>query len=65
MTIGEMSNATFLFLGSFGIYAHLKEPNYMVLAGGIGIISVVICSIVDNKRNKYKRNKYIIYEGTK
>jgi hypothetical protein len=40
MTIGEiMSNVTFLFLGSFGIYAHLKEPNYMLL--------------VDKKRSNY------------
>lgn len=54
MTIGDiMSNVTFLLIGSFGIYVHLKEPNYMVLAGGIGIISVVICSIIDNKRSNY------------
>lgn len=54
MTIGEiMSNATFLFLGSFGIYAHLKEPNYMLLIGGAGIISVILISILDSK----KRNK--------
>lgn len=54
MTIGEiMSNATFLFLGSFGIYTHLKEPNYMVLAGSAGIIFVIISSIVDKKRSNY------------
>lgn len=54
MTIGEiMSNATFLFLGSFGIYAHLKEPNYMLLAGSVGIIFVIISSVVSNKRSNY------------
>lgn len=51
MTIGEiMSNVTFLFMGSFGIYAHLK--NYMLLAGSTGIIFVIISSIIDKKRNK-------------
>jgi 1,4-dihydroxy-2-naphthoate octaprenyltransferase len=54
MTIGEiMSNVTFLFIGSFGIYAHLKEPNYMLLAGSAGIIFVIISSIVSNKRSNY------------
>lgn len=51
MTIGEMmSNVTFLLIGSFGIYVHLKESNYMVLAGGIGIIYIILISIFDNKK---------------
>jgi hypothetical protein len=53
MTIGEIvTNAIFLSMGSFGIYAHLKGPNYILLIGSVGIIFVILSSIVDKKRNK-------------
>lgn len=51
MTVGQIASyITFLFIGMLGIYiglysiAHLKDPNYMILLGGVGII---ILSIID------------------
>lgn len=57
MTTGEiMSYLTFLFIGAFGIYAGMKETNYMILIGSIGIIAVIISSIIDIIVDKKKRD---------
>jgi len=63
MTIGEIASyITFLFIGIFGIYIgmysifHLKDSNYMILLGGVGIIIVTIMSIIDKKRHKRPLN---------
>ncbi len=57
MSVGEiMSYLTFLFIGVFGIYASIKETNYMILIGSIGIIAVIISSIIDTIVDKKRRN---------
>lgn len=50
MIIGEIvTNAIFLSMGSFGIYVHLKEPNYMLIAGSTGIIFIILSYIITRK----------------
>jgi len=63
MAIGEVASyVTFLFIGILGVYiglssiVYLKDPNYMILLGGTGIIIVTIMSIIDKKRNKRPSN---------
>lgn len=62
--IGDMvSYMVFLLMGGFGIYVgiysimHNKDPNYMILLGGIGIIIVILTSIIDKNKDKKKNNK--------
>lgn len=63
-TFGEIvSYMTFLFIGVFGIYVglfslfHLKDQNYMIMIGGIGIIIVVVSSMTHNHDNNHDRSK--------
>ncbi len=60
MSIGEIiSYIIFLAMGSFGIYVHMKEENYLIIIGSIGIILLIIVGIVDNIVD---RKKWIVKE---
>lgn len=50
----------FIFMGVLGIFigidsiGHLKDPNYMILLGGTGIIIVILISVIDKHKDKEK-----------
>ncbi len=46
-----VSNILFLLMGVFGISAQIKEINYFLLVGSVGMIAVVITQYID-KKNK-------------
>ena len=59
------SYVTFLFMGVLGIYigiysiVHLKDPNYMILLGGTGIIILTLIFIKDEYKQKNRKSSNI------
>jgi hypothetical protein len=55
----------FIFMGMLGIFIgidsvmHLKDPNYMILLGGTGIITLILISIIDKYKNKEKNKRSV------
>jgi hypothetical protein len=51
-----VSNILFLLMGVFGISVQIKEINYFLLAGSVGIIAIVITQYVDQKNKAADAN---------
>ncbi len=49
-SVDILSNLIFLIMGLFGISVQLKETNYSLLVGSIGIIVIVLTQYINGEK---------------